>query len=58
MNLIVKTSFGIFLIIILVNADIDQLNIKFNKQCQVKKESKKNKLLIFFLKIFSIDTSM
>jgi hypothetical protein len=47
MNLVVKTSFGILLMIILINADIDQLNIKFNKQCQVKKKVK-NKLLIFF----------
>ena len=40
MNFAVKTSLGILLIIVLINADIDQSNVKFKKQCQVRKREK------------------
>ncbi len=36
MNFAVQTSLGILWVIILINADVEQSNIKFNQQCQVK----------------------
>jgi len=38
MNFAVQTSLGILCVIILINADVEQSNIKFNQQCQVKKK--------------------
>jgi hypothetical protein len=48
MNFAVQTSLGILWVIILINADVEQSNIKFNQQCQVKKKKMNRIKMIYF----------
>lgn len=40
MNFIVQTSLGILLMIVLIKADVNQGNIQFKKQCEVRRRKK------------------
>jgi len=56
MNSALKTSLRIFLLIVLVHANVDQLHMKFKQQCQVKKKKcvKENLSIQRFYRHFNV----